>query len=624
MTPSLIWSNVLAYALQIGVLIGLGALAPVVFRMWMPRTRLLYWQTLLIVCLALPWLQTWRHEVIVGAMQMTSVVTTVAVAATPVHRAIPFTKIALWLLAAGVVLRVGLLVFGLIRLSAYRRRGEELPADLRMPGAAHVSVMLSEDVTGPVTFGWRDPVVLLPASFTTLEPEMRDGILCHELQHVERRDWLFTIAEELVRSVFWFHPAVWWVIGEIQLAREQTVDQSVIETTQARDPYVDALLLMSGAVSDLSQAELATAPMFLRRRHLKRRLMEVVKEVHMSTISKTKLYCAIGAATAALAAASWIAIAAFPLVAAPQFVNDAVGVSVNTSGLALIHRSAIPYPAEAQAKGIGGAVVAQLKLDANGEVVDASILSGPEELRKSVLQAVLAWHFEKSVAQTTQVVTINFVKPAVAPAPPSTPPGQLGGYRPGLPPAAAVPAAPAGQITFRASAADSAKLAHIVVNGLSDSVARDLLASLPVHEGDTWTPQTMEQARTAVTQFDQHLTTGLNAGSDGQISLVISAPPTNVMSVGNGVKPPVLLVKVDPQYTEQALAAKYSGSVTLSIVVGSDGKASDVKVVKSLGMGLDEQAVACVQQWSFQPGTYQGAPVSVRATVEINFRLPTT
>ncbi len=278
-----------------------------------------------------------------------------------------------------------------------------------------VAIMLCEDVTGQPgqAFGWRDPVVLLPASFTSLEPEMRDAILCHELQHVERRDWLFTIAEEFVRSVLWFHPAVWWVIGEIQLAREQTVDQSVIEMTQARDPYVDALLLMSGAIADdgfSAQAELA--PTFLRRRHLKRRLMEVMKEVRMSTISKTRLWCGMGAAAAVIAAASWIAVGAFPLVAAPQFVNDAAGVSVNTSGLALIHRSAIPYPAEAQARGIDGAVVAQLKLDANGEVADASILSGPEELRRSVLQAVLAWHFEKSVAQTTQVVTINFVKPA--------------------------------------------------------------------------------------------------------------------------------------------------------------------------------------------------------------------
>ena len=43
------------------------------------------------------------------------------------------------------------------------------------------------------------------------------------------RDWLFTVVEELVRAVFWFHPAIWWLLGEIQLAREQAVDREVVE-----------------------------------------------------------------------------------------------------------------------------------------------------------------------------------------------------------------------------------------------------------------------------------------------------------------------------------------------------------------------------------------------------------
>jgi beta-lactamase regulating signal transducer with metallopeptidase domain len=139
--------------------------------------------------------------------------------------------------------------------------------------------------------------------------------------------------------VLWFHPAIWWVIGEIQLAREQTVDRAVIETTRERGPYVDALLLMAGAgVSGAPQLDLAPAPMFLRRRHLKRRLMEVMKEVRMSTISKTRLACAMGAAVIMVAAACWLATGAFPLAAAPQMVNDAAGVAVNTNGSQLMHR----------------------------------------------------------------------------------------------------------------------------------------------------------------------------------------------------------------------------------------------------------------------------------------------
>lgn len=94
-----------------------------------------------------------------------------------------------------------------------------------------------------------------------------------------------------------------------------------------------------------------------------------------------------------------------------------------------------------------------------------------------------------------------------------------------------------------------------------------------------------------------------------------------VFNVGNGVTAPILVTKVDPEYSEEARKAKYSGSVTLSIVVNTDGKAEQISVVKSLGMGLDEKAVEAVQKWRFTPGKNKGVPVKVKATVEVNFRL---
>ena len=94
-----------------------------------------------------------------------------------------------------------------------------------------------------------------------------------------------------------------------------------------------------------------------------------------------------------------------------------------------------------------------------------------------------------------------------------------------------------------------------------------------------------------------------------------------IFSVGNGTTSPTLLSKVDPEYSEEARKAKYSGAVTLSIVVNTDGTADSIRVVKSLGMGLDEKAIEAVQRWRFKPGTNKGAPVRVRAQVEVNFRL---
>jgi TonB family protein len=94
-----------------------------------------------------------------------------------------------------------------------------------------------------------------------------------------------------------------------------------------------------------------------------------------------------------------------------------------------------------------------------------------------------------------------------------------------------------------------------------------------------------------------------------------------VFKVGGGVSAPAVLFRVDPEYSEEARKAKYSGTVLLSIVVDSEGHARDIHVVKSLGMGLDEKAMEAVAKWKFKPGSKDGKAVNVRAQIEVNFRL---
>ncbi len=94
-----------------------------------------------------------------------------------------------------------------------------------------------------------------------------------------------------------------------------------------------------------------------------------------------------------------------------------------------------------------------------------------------------------------------------------------------------------------------------------------------------------------------------------------------VYRVGGGVSQPSVLFKVDPEYSEEARKAKYSGTVMLAVVVDVEGHARDIHVVKSLGMGLDEKAIEAVEKWKFKPGMKGGTAVNVRATIEVNFRL---
>ncbi len=88
-----------------------------------------------------------------------------------------------------------------------------------------------------------------------------------------------------------------------------------------------------------------------------------------------------------------------------------------------------------------------------------------------------------------------------------------------------------------------------------------------------------------------------------------------------GVSPPSPLYAPDPDYSEAARQAKYQGSVILWLVVGADGRAHNLRVARSLGMGLDEKALDAVRQWRFQPATRNGQPVAVEINVEVSFRL---
>ncbi|HVQ16453.1 MAG TPA: TonB family protein [Vicinamibacterales bacterium] len=90
---------------------------------------------------------------------------------------------------------------------------------------------------------------------------------------------------------------------------------------------------------------------------------------------------------------------------------------------------------------------------------------------------------------------------------------------------------------------------------------------------------------------------------------------------GSGVEPPRLLREVKAQYTEDARTRGITGDVVLEIVIRSDGSVGDVKVLRGLGYGLDDRAVAAVRNWKFSPARRLGTPVDVIVEVEVEFSL---
>ncbi|MBC7927709.1 MAG: energy transducer TonB [Bryobacteraceae bacterium] len=94
-----------------------------------------------------------------------------------------------------------------------------------------------------------------------------------------------------------------------------------------------------------------------------------------------------------------------------------------------------------------------------------------------------------------------------------------------------------------------------------------------------------------------------------------------VYRIGGGVSSPVPIFKPEPEYSEEARKAKFQGSVLLAIVILADGTTTNIRVLRPLGLGLDEKAIDAVQKWRFRPSLKDGKAVPVSANVEVNFRL---
>ena len=107
---------------------------------------------------------------------------------------------------------------------------------------------------------------------------------------------------------------------------------------------------------------------------------------------------------------------------------------------------------------------------------------------------------------------------------------------------------------------------------------------------------------------------GYGAGSGGGVG-------GGAFKIGGGVSAPKVIFQVEPEYSEDARKAKFQGTVVIALVVDEKGNPRDIRVVRPLGMGLDQKAIEAVEKWRFRPGQKDGKAVPTQATIEVSFRL---
>jgi protein TonB len=84
---------------------------------------------------------------------------------------------------------------------------------------------------------------------------------------------------------------------------------------------------------------------------------------------------------------------------------------------------------------------------------------------------------------------------------------------------------------------------------------------------------------------------------------------------------PVALYKPEPEYSDDARRARLTGEVLVQLVIDEHGRTRDFKIVRSLGLGLDEEAVKAVSKWRFKPAVKNGKPVAILGEVYVGFHL---
>jgi TonB family protein len=273
-------------------------------------------------------------------------------------------------LIAGTAARVMWLAAGLIRLRRFIHLGDPFPLtddEKALQGALGVraGVRAAASIRRPVTFGVRSPLVLVPVELHTHSAGTRRAVLCHEFLHIQRKDWAWLLGEEAVRAVFWFHPAMWWLISQVQAARaarEEVVDARAVSITGSRRGYIAALLEFS------DNGWLTPAPAFGRRR-LFRRIRLISQEPVMSD---TRVVMSSAVIALAILVGGWCAVAAFPL------EQDGVGPG-EQKARAITRDNPVPgridapqpgYPQALVRSGLQAFITAQIVLDESGRVAE--------------------------------------------------------------------------------------------------------------------------------------------------------------------------------------------------------------------------------------------------------------
>jgi TonB family protein len=263
----------------------------------------------------------------------------------------------------------------------------------------NASLAASYQVFAPVTMGFSQKLLLLPAGITSRisEAEMQ-SVFAHEFAHMRRNDFLKNLFYELVSLPVSYHPVVWHVRAKITESREMICDQ-IAAAIAGRGQYPRSLLRLASLLIESAPARTAHALGIFDSNTLERRLMKLAD--HPSEIRGLRRFAAVAACLALGAATCASALALRMQVNSTEASGNhptahpaKVNVSPEIMQNQIIYKVVPKYPVDAKKARIQGKVVLNAVIGKDGSVTDLKVDSGPKELRQSSLDAVKQWKYK--------------------------------------------------------------------------------------------------------------------------------------------------------------------------------------------------------------------------------------
>ncbi|MGA2260667.1 MAG: TonB family protein, partial [Acidobacteriota bacterium] len=369
-------------------------------------------------------------------------------------------------------------------------------------------------------------------------------------------------------ALFWYHPAVWWLVRRIEVTREQVVDHQVLELNIDRRKYLESLLCTVA-----NHAVVPSANQFFTRHYLQERVALLLEEVHMST---ARIVASLALFAVVLSFGAMMAMSSFPLTAPPKVLPSAAA----PKAAELEQQSAGVYATAAPGS------AAQQPVALKKDPGSSSLNSGRAATAPRPSQEMISGTVIDATRGRIPGVEITIADPETTATIATATTDVKGDF------AIEIPAGQKVKLTFQAS-------------GFRPTVVNSAQSGQP--------PMTITLMLGSVNETVT-ITASRLPGSSAP------APKVHPIRVGGSVWPAKLINRVEPIYPVEARQQGIEGAVMLEVYIGLEGEVLSTRVLKGIPL-LDDAAIAAVHQWRYTPCLLNGEPQLYPTTVTLIFKL---